>query len=275
MKKIIVTGCSHSAGVERSDSIIFKDYEGFLEKSKKWIDTSIHSQRLIHQINFLRKNTNNKKFHKRIVRDLAKTGKITSRYFRLLDRSLSWPARLQQQLPGNKVINFAKGGSSFKMSVHNTLKFCSQSTDRFIAIHQVPTHTRNYFKFGSLRYEVTSMDTFEFKEKVFKNNNSEEKLLEKAKEKYKNLIRRDVQFEYFKKSIKRYLACLEKHSTGKIENYFILEDDTQKALFPNKRILIDNFEIFRQKYRIGANGHVVDENFQKDLVELVISKISL
>jgi len=123
MKKIIVTGCSHSAGVERSDSIIFKDYEGFLEKSKKWIDTSIHSQRLIHQINFLRKNTNNKKFHKRIVRDLEKTGKITSRYFRLLDRSLSWPARLQQQLPGNKVINFAKGGSLFKMSVTTLLNF--------------------------------------------------------------------------------------------------------------------------------------------------------
>jgi hypothetical protein len=91
-------------------------------------------------------------------------------------------------------------------------------------------------------------------------------------QKYKNLVRRDVKHNYFKKAIARYLKCLLKNSNKSIQHFFILEDDDQVEIFPKESIIIKNFKEFRQTYQLGES-HVIDPKFQKDVADLIISKL--
>jgi hypothetical protein len=98
--------------------------------------------------------------------------------------------------------------------------------------------------------------------------------IKNLEQKYKNLVRRDVKHNYFAKAFSRYLKCLIKNSNKSIQHFFILEDVDLKYIFPEQNIIIENFKEFRENYQMG-HSHIIEPKFQKDVADLVISKLHL
>ena len=63
-----------------------------------------------------------------------------------------------------------------------------------------------------------------------------------------------------------------KNSNESVQHFFILEDNDQNDIFPKQNIIMENFKAFRKDYQIGKS-HVIDPKFQKDIINLIISKI--
>ena len=131
MKTILVTGCSHSAGVECSDKLIFDNYEQYLSDCKVLTEHEIHKIKLKHQLKFLLEKFNNKKLKTYMATDISKAGDIASKFFKMLDKTYSWPTELQQNLTDYQIINLAEGGNSFKLNVKNITVDREKAVDGF------------------------------------------------------------------------------------------------------------------------------------------------
>ena len=273
MKTILVTGCSHTAGVEMTDKFIFDDYKKHLKDCKSLTKVQIHKSTLKHQIKFLLEKFNNKRFKNYVGANPGKAGDIANKFFNLLNKTYSWPAVLQNKLPEHKVINLAWGGNSFKLNVKKTLDFMKKHNSELIVIHQVPAHSRTYFNHNHKIHNVVSLAHLEYMKNITQNPKIAHttKILE---QKYKNLVKRDVKHNYFAKALSRYLKCLIKNSNKSIQHFFILENVELKHIFPKQNIIIENFKELRKNYQIGES-HIIDPKFQKDVVDLVISKLQL
>tara|TARA_Y100001973_G_C5205758_1_gene341438 strand:+ start:2305 stop:3138 length:834 start_codon:yes stop_codon:yes gene_type:complete len=272
MKTILVTGCSHSAGVECSDKLIFDNYEQYLSDCKVLTEHEIHKIKLKHQLKFLLEKFNNKKLKTYMATDISKAGDIASKFFKMLDKTYSWPTELQQNLTDYQIINLAEGGNSFKLNVKNTLDFIKKHNSELIVIHQVPSSARTYVKHNRKIHSVVNLLDLEFKQELYSYDSTMSKTIDILKQKYKNLVKRDVKHNYFKKALSQYLKCLVKNSNESVQHFFILEDNDQNDIFPKQNIIMENFKAFRKDYQIGKS-HVIDPKFQKDIINLIISKI--
>jgi hypothetical protein len=272
MKTILVTGCSHSAGVELSDKLIFDDYDQYLSDCKILTEYEIHKLKLRHRLKFLLKKFDNKKLKTYMATDISKAGDIASKFFKILDKTYSWPSELQQNLTDYQIINLAEGGNSFKLNVKNTLDFIKKHNSELIVIHQVPFSGRTYVKHNQKIHNIVNLPNLEFRQDIYSHDLKMVNTIKILEQKYKNLVRRDVKHNYFKKAIARYLKCLLKNSNKSIQHFFILEDDDQVEIFPKESIIIKNFKEFRQTYQLGES-HVIDPKFQKDVADLIISKL--
>ena len=273
MKTILVTGCSHTAGVEMSDTFVFEDYKNYLKNVKNLTKAEDDMFRVKQQINFLLKNFNSKRFKNYVSTDTLKAGNIASKFFTLLDKTHSWPAVLQNKLPEYKVINLAWGGNSFKLNIKNALDFIKKHNSELIVIHQVPNYSRTYFKHNNKIHNVIGLAQLEHTRNITQNSKITHttKILE---QKYKNLVRRDVKHNYFAKALSRYLKCLIKNSNKSIQHFFILENVELTHIFPKQNIIIEDFKEFRKNYQMGES-HIIDPKFQKDVADLIITKLQL
>tara|TARA_Y100000034_G_C6867619_1_gene395603 strand:- start:15 stop:875 length:861 start_codon:yes stop_codon:yes gene_type:complete len=273
MKTILVTGCSHTAGVEMSDTFVFEDYKKYLKNVKNLTKTEDQMFRVRQQINFIWKNFNSKRFKNYVSTDTLKAGNIASKFCTLLDKTHSWPAVLQNKLPEHKVINLAWGGNSFKLNIKNALDFMKKHNSELIVIHQVPHYSRTYFKHNDKIHNVVNLAHLEHTKNIIQNSKITHttKILE---QKYKNLVKRDVKHNYFAKALSRYLECLIKNSNKSIQHFFILENVELKHIFPKQNIIIEDFKEFRKNYQMGES-HIIDPKFQKDVADLIISKLQL
>jgi hypothetical protein len=204
--------------------------------------------------------------------DISKAGDIASKFFKILDKTYSWPSELQQNLTDYQIINLAEGGNSFKLNVKNTLDFIKKHNSELIVIHQVPFSGRTYVKHNQKIHNIVNLPNLEFRQDIYSHDLKMVNTIKILEQKYKNLVRRDVKHNYFKKAIARYLKCLLKNSNKSIQHFFILEDDDQVEIFPKESIIIKNFKEFRQTYQLGES-HVIDPKFQKDVADLIISKL--
>lgn len=271
MKTIVVTGCSHSAGTEMSDKMIFEDYKKFLSDAKKLSFTEIQRTTLKKRLEFLLKKFKKKSLKSKIV-NTNKTGNLTSRYFRILDRSLSWPARLQKKLPGCKVINLAKHGTSFKHSVKEALDIIKKHGTDLIFVHQVPATERTYVKRNRKMFDIDNISNMDYKKNLYRHNEELLASIYAVEKSYKNLIRRDVRNNYFNRVLARHHKLLLSRATESVKHFYILEETSQEKIFANENIIIKNFNEFRKRYQIGRS-HVIQDDFNDDVSELVIKKI--
>ncbi len=272
MKTILVTGCSHSSGCERIDKLLFQGYNKFLQDAKHQTEYEVHNIVQKHKIKYLLENFKCLQLKKLIGTDYKKAGEIIDRFFVRLEKSYSWPAELQKKLKNYKVINLAKGGNSFKINVKQTLDFMKNVDTELVCIHQVPSHPRTYVKCNGTIHNVTGIADLNFKKELRHYDADLCAILDILKNKYKNLVLRDVYHDYFHRANAQYYKCLLRNSNNSTKHFFIIENDDQIETFGKENIILANFKNFRLNYKLGR-GHVIDDQFGPDIANIVINKI--
>ena len=273
MKTILITGCSHSAGVELADRLIFDDYDTAIQKLRTLSLYEAHKLRLKNQIKYLLKNYDNKYFKSAFINDKIKTGDIASRYFRNIEKRKSWPSVLKNNLSDFHVENLAYGGNSFKLNVKNTFEYLRSNDQVSHCIYQVPTYTRTYIKHNGKAHNIIHIEDLERLESIHDGDDAMLKDISKLKKRYKTLVKRDVTNGYFKKAIARFVDLVEKNADG-IKTFYILENDEIAHFFPKDKVIMADFKSFRSKYQIGQS-HVIDTRFAKDMADFVAHKIGV
>jgi hypothetical protein len=250
---IIVTGCSHSSGYEINDHLLGLDT--FSEKDRR---------RAIWK--WYRKN------YKKKISSIEELDQESLRNWHLInERNYSWPALLSKKLRF-EVINLSVVGSSIGRSMIEFSNYCknNSSKDRRIAIHQLPQVGRFYMRFDSSRINVlpnSELEDIGYNKLYFADK------VKKLKEKYKKIIYKDTKNNYI---LKHYHRCLKRiirlGIKNNIENFFILPSP-QISAGEDIKVIIDNFYNFMARYKKGPAGHVIDINFNNDIVDLIMKKL--
>ena len=254
-----------------SDKIIFEDYQEYPSNIKKLSVDELQKLLLKKQLEFLLKKFNHRSLKSSIV-DTVKMGDLATRYFRFLDRSLSWPARLQKKLPGCKIINLAKGGNSFKRNVKEALDILKKHKSDTIFVHQIPSTERTFIKQNRKIFDVVNISGIAYKKRLFRHNKELVADMDNVEKSYRKLIKRDIRNSYFIRALVRYHKLLLSRASGSVQHFYILEETIQEKIFPKGNIIIKNFKEFRERYQVGKY-HVIQDEFNDDVSELVIRKI--
>jgi len=248
--KIIVTGCSHSTGIEIVDHLIRYPSEKN-RRSAIW--------------QWYRKNIHN---HNKV--SIEELDKKSNEMFHSIERQHSWPALLEKETRIS-VINLSVIGGSVGRNLIEFSNYCKENKikDTTIAIHQLPSLARFYMRFSNHRVNIlpNNIDNLGYDKKYFKKD------IERVKERYKMIIEKDIKNNYIKK---HYHRCIErikkigqKHG---IIFYFISLNNTNIHI---DNILIEDFDKFRDGYKKGILGHPVDTTFNKDIVDIIVKTIKL
>ena len=251
--RFIVTGCSNSTGMEMQDHLL--DYP-----NKKNRRPAIWQ--------WYRKN--NKNTVKGISMEELDTK--SNEAFHYLERQSSWPALLEKKT-GIRVINLSVIGSSIGRSLVEFSKYCKENKldKKYIAIHQLPAPGRFYMRFCNHRINILPSDNFD-NSGYDKNYFKEE--IKKVKERYRSIIEKDLKNNYFER---HYNKCLERiKKIGRsynIQSFFILPTDLDTQ--QDDSVFIKNFNDFLNNYKKGKQGHPVDPNFNRDIVDIIVKKIKL
>jgi hypothetical protein len=248
---IIVTGCSHSSGYEMNDHLL---------------DSSTKITRRQSIWEWYRKN------YKKKVLSIEELDKQSHKEWHLVkERNYSWPALLSKKL-GLEVINLSVVGSSIGHNMIEFSNYCKENIikDRRIAIHQLPQIGRFYMRFGSCKINVLPNDNIEnigYDKSYFVDE------IKKLKENYKKIINKDIKNNYI---LKHYNRCLKRiiklGIDNNIENFFILPSP-KIAINKDSKIIINDFDNFMDRFKKGPRGHVIDINFNNDVVDLIIKKL--
>lgn len=248
---IIVTGCSHSSGYEMNDHLLNSSTE-ITRRQSIW--------------KWYRKN------YKEKVLSIEELDKKSHREWHLIkERNYSWPALLSKKL-GLEVINLSVIGSSIGRNMIEFSNYCKENTikDRRIAIHQLPQVGRFYMRFGSCKINVLPNDAME---NIGYDKTSFADEIKKLKENYKKIVNKDIKNNYISK---HYIRCLKRiirlGIDNNIENFFILPSP-EIAIDKDIKIIINDFYNFIDRYKKGPAGHVIDINFNNDIVDLIVNKL--
>ena len=141
-----------------------------------------------------------------------------------------------------------------------------------IFVHQIPSTERTYIKRNRKIFDIVNMSNIAYKKSLYRHNKELVASMDAVEKSYKKLIRRDVRNNYFIRALARYHKLLLSRATGSVQHFYILEETTQEKIFPNENIIIKNFREFRKRYQIGKS-HVIQDEFNDDVSELVIKKI--
>jgi hypothetical protein len=252
--KIIITGSSDSTGMEIMDHLLGYPSQN-TRRSAIW------------------------KWYKENYKDQAKglsiekLDHLSDQSFHDIERKHSWPALLEKET-GIPVINLSMIGSSIGRNLLEFSNYCKENkvSDQTIAIHQLPISGRFYIKFKNQRINICPSDNFDdlrflnnlgYNKKYFKED------IKELKQKYKTIIKKDISYNYIEKYYNRCLKRIEKVGNRYgIKSFFI----SQKNIHINNK-LIENFDEFKNRYKKGSGGHPIDPNFNKDLVEIIKTKI--
>jgi hypothetical protein len=252
--QIIVTGCSYSTGMEMQDHLIG-------HPSKEYRRSAIWQ--------WYRKNNKN------TVQGISieKLDIKSNEAFHHLERQSSWPALLEKET-AIPVINLSVIGSSMGRSLVEFSKYCKENKfdKNCIAIHQLPEPGRFYMRFCDHRINILPSNNF-FNDLCF-NKNYFKKEIKKVKERYRSIIEKDVKNKYIQRHFNRCIERIKKiGSSYNIQSFFILP--TNLDIQQNDSILIKNLHDFRNNYKKGRQGHPIDPNFNRDIVDTVLKNIRL
>jgi hypothetical protein len=250
--KIIVTGCSHSTGIEMLDHLI--DYPS--EKNRRlaiW--------------KWYKKNYQTKNKKTSILELNDKSNDI----FHAMERQESWPKLLEKKT-NIPVTNLSIAGASIGRSLiefSNWCKIYGNKEENNIVIHQLPQIGRFYLRFSEYRANVYSNIVFTDLKKLGYGQEYYKNDLEKLKQKYHEIIQKDVEFNYIKKHyhrcLKRMIRLGLQHN---IRSFFISIKDIEV-----ENSILKDFDAFRNKYKKGKMGHPTDPIYNEDLVKLIRSKL--
>jgi hypothetical protein len=251
--QIIVTGCSVSTGMEMQDHLL--DYP-----------TKKNRRSAIWQ--WYRKNNKN------TVQGISmeKLDTKSNEAFHHLERQSSWPALLEKET-GIPVVNLSVIGSSIGRSLVEFSKYCKENKldKNCIAIHQLPEPGRFYMRFDNHRINILPSDSFDnlgYDKHYFKEE------IKKVKERYRSIIEKDLKNNYIERHYNRCLERIKKIGrSSNIQSFFILPTDLDTQ--QNESVLIKRFDDFRNNYKKGKQGHPVDPDFNRDIVDIILKKIKL
>jgi len=253
--KIIVTGCSYSTGIEMIDNdqkifyLTLKDRRSYIWKWYKENYPTESKGLSIEQVDKL----SNQKFHD-------------------LEREHSWPTLLEKET-GIPVINLSVIGASIGRTLIEFSNYCKDNkvSDQTVAIHQLPFFGRFYMRFLDHRTNVLPRDFDEDFEILGYDKKYFKKDIEKLKNNYRQIIKKDLTSNYIEK---HYYSCLKRikriSEKNQIKSFFITQKDMEL-----ENVIIKDFEVFKEKYKKGSGGHPIDPNFNKDLVEIIKTRLSV
>lgn len=265
---LCVTGCSHTAGTESYDPFYIENYESFANTYKSKPNHEV-KKKLFHLRTKHLLSKKNKSFFNKMVTNPIFYANLVERYFQYMDKKNSWPNNLKNLFPDYDVVNLATSGASFKRSISNFINFLKRNRyEKIIAIHQVPSLGRTYIKIKGIKYDFSAVGFFE--EQIYIKGIQDKKILNAIKTQYKKIVQRDINSNYFVRARKKHLALLKKISLKfNVKNYYITEDVEDYKLFANEKVILKDFLMFRDNYKKGSRRHVVDNQFTKDIVDIV------
>ena len=252
--QIIVTGCSHSTGMEMQDHLIGYPSEKN-RRSAIWQWYKKHNKNTVKGIYIEELDSrSNEAFHK-------------------MERQSSWPALLEKET-GIPVTNLSVIGSSIGRNLLEFSRYCRENMSgkkNIIAIHQLPEPGRFYMRFCDHRINIVPADNFN---NLGYDKNYFKKEIEKVKERYRNIIEKDVKNNYIQRHYDRCMERIKKigHSYN-IQSFFILPNDLN--IQQNESVLIKHFYDFINKYKLGPWNHPIDPKFNRDVVDIVLKNIKL
>lgn len=256
MKKIVVTGCSHSAGTET-----------ILETGQ---DTTNQKINLFLQHRSQKGN----------ISKVADIFKESGNWFESAEKENSWPAALERKMDC-VVHNLATPGSNVANNYLLFAEFLKNCEDiPNVAIHQIPSNTRIAVKVNSKvgRINLTPGSGIE---------QIREMVIDKGTEFYefvedkKNL--KDILYKYQKKVANphwmnnyRDRFLLKIINLGKkyaIDQYFIFSKSSDICHNFTEKIIIDDLHSEIARYKLGKGGHAVDPEYANNVASIVKSKL--
>ena len=270
---LCITGCSHSAGTESYDPFYIENYESFANTYKNKTNNET-KKKLFHLRTKYLLSKKNKSFFNKMVTNPILYAVLVERYFQYMDKKSSWPNTLKNLFPDYDVVNLATSGASFKRSISNFINFLKRNRyEKIIAIHQVPSLGRTYIKIKGVKYDFSAVGFFE--EQTYLIGTEDKAPYDVIKTQYKKIIQRDINSNYFVRARKKHLALLKKISLKfNVKNYYITEDVEDYKLFANEKVILKDFLMFRDNYKKGSRRHVVDDQFTKDIADIVYRFLS-
>jgi hypothetical protein len=274
--EIVVTGSSFSSGYEMNDKILLpkekldavplpeniQQIKESLEKKQNSVKVKIFK--------WYAKNNRGKKLSAKNLHDLAFDAWFA------LEKKKSWPAELALRINCDVKNLSIPGGAIGRNLIEfsNYLKNKNNQGKKIVAIHELPPVGRMYLRFLTFKMNIVPKnfdDLFSMwdKKKYYKD-------IEKIKKKYKNYILKDIKNNFFDnhygRCLNRILSLSNKHN---VDSYFIFYQSKNIPRSLNKsKIILTDLESFIRKYEIGQYGHPVDKKYNKDLVDLILCKIS-
>lgn len=262
---LCITGCSHTSGTENFDPFYIENYNSFIDTHKNEPKHETFKKTFLLKIKYLL-SKKNKVLLNKIVKNPDAFASLVERYFTYMERINSWPSNLKNLFLDYEIVNLATPGGSFKRSVSNFINFLKKNRyKKVIAIHQVPSLGRTYVKIKGLKHDVSAG---EFLDQILNVKNKKNyNLLETQ---YKKIVQRDINSNYFVEATKKYLALLKRISLQyNVKNYYITENTEDYKIFAHEKVILKNFKMFRNNYKKGVGGHVVDDQFKKDLTDII------
>ena len=247
---ILVTGCSHSCGMEMNDHLLPPADNLQMRQASilKWGRTNLQIE----------------------SNDLDTIKALSEREWETRERQKSWPSMLEQKT-GTRVVNLAMVGASFGRSLLSFSDFLRNrwTKERTAVIHQVPATGRMCLRFDNKHGRVNvvpgSVDNFGYANDFFKQE------IQNVHRQYKKII---TSKSYINKYNSRLLQRFDKlTSDNQIDQYFIINNDFNAHL-DKQKIIIDDFVAFRKKYDSGKFGHPIGNQFNSDISDLVIQTLS-
>lgn len=254
MKKIVVTGCSMSAGAE----------------------TIVETDRI-----------NEKLIKKMFLEDRLKSGKKSKvenifddapKWFHEEEKKNSWPAYLDKK-PGFEVKNLAVDGSSLGQNYLLFDDFIRSGTNTGeIVVHQIPNPNRFYLKVNQSIGRISLRPNSDLKiagdqisGRGFVEFSNDRKNLENVLSRYRNKIASESYVKkFFDRLLQRLIVLGERHQ---YRQFFIFSQERDiPDDFPGEIIIRDLYKETK-KYKLGFGNHPVDPQYAIDIAGIVESYI--
>jgi len=246
---IVVTGCSLSTGMEMNEHLLPE------------IKNRQHKRMLIFewaQENSLIKGDN-------FNSDMDKA----QMFWEQEEKTKSWPTLLEKQT-GISVSNLSQIGASVDYSLLALKKWIrnnKNNKNKTCVIHQIPNLGRIYMKFNEEigRINVQPMDIqdnrkFGFKKKYYR------KEIENIHKTYKKFCTKN---KYFENRFEKILKRLHKIALdNNMDDYYIFQNEDQMPEHLRDKTIMFNFKQFRSKYKVGSDGHPIDEKYNLDICKI-------
>ena len=257
--EVVVTGCSHSCGIEMNDHSLPK----FGSEDERRIAVWKWAMKTF-------------ELKSKKINDLED---ISNSHWLKLERQNSWPALLQKK-SNIPVTNLSMIGASIGHSLITYSEFLKNvdKDKKILAIHQLPAMGRMYIRFDEehgripvLPSHADSKSTFGFARDHFREK------INRVHGIYKHRVMSEG---YIKKHYWKVLNRLHVLSTKNlIKNFYIfpgakatpMSDATPMPDSFGCNVLLKDFIDFRSNYPVGILGHPIGKSFNDDLCELIIS----
>ena len=251
--QVVVTGCSHSCGMEMNDHLLpkFMDENERIIAIWKW----------------------GKKHLKLASKNIIEIKEISNKHWLELERKNSWPSLLQKEL-NIPVKNLSLIGASIGRSLVAYSEYLKNfdKGKRILAIHELPDMSRMYIRFDEQHGRILTRPSHAEGDSSFgfAKDHYKEKL-----DRVNRIYRKRIMSEgYLEKYYAKVLNRLQALSVGKnIQDYYIFPEEnavpTNDSL--DGKILIKDFINFRSNYSEGKLGHIIDPAYNEDICKIITS----